>query len=379
VVNFAVVSGFWRGTNPVDEARVLALRQAERLALRQVEPPGGTGDPRLDRHKVLIGRDGWLFLQNDANDVIDQYTGHVRLSRRDLRRWWRLLARRMDTAAALDAAWLHVIVPEKIATYPELLPDGVAAAARRPVDEILDLAADLGAPVLYPLEELRAAKTAGGPAVFCATDIHFTQYGAFIVYQTTCRELRASGVDVDALPAEAIRWREYRTTGDLGSKLEPAPTSVNVRAVVREPRARLVFDNQVLNHGRAMIFERDDGAGPRAVVFGQSSSNYLLTFLKESFSRVAFLHTDTMPREILARERPDVILTIPGERFIVRVPDDASAMPQIAETIQIKRERGTLRPNPGWFLRDVPGADEVRNDFELPWPVAAGEARPGLA
>jgi alginate O-acetyltransferase complex protein AlgJ len=363
-----------RRRRSIEAARRLAAVEADRLANRRAKAPGSVDDPRVDREKVLLGSEGWLFLHNDGNDVIGQYTGRLRLTRRQRRRWSALIEARMRLVAELGATWSCWIVPEKAAVCSEFLPPGISSAERRPVDDILDLAASLRAPLAYPLDDLRVAKDSGGPPVFSATDVHWTQFGAFIVYEATCRALRDGGIEVPALSRESIGWRTFTAPGDLGSKLEPAPKGVNVRPEVPSQRSRLVFDNHVLNHGRTMVFERDDGVGPSAVVFGQSSANYLLIFLKESFRRLVFVHTATMPREVLQRERPDVVLTYPGERFMVRVPDDSSAMRQIAETIRIKRERGALRPGVGWFFDGIPGAGEVRNEFELPWAIPAANS-----
>jgi hypothetical protein len=316
---------------------------------------------------VLVGRDGWLFLQNDTNDVVGQYTGRVGLSRRQRRAWASTLTARCELASELGFTWLCSIVPYKEVVCAEDLPDHVRPAGRRIVDDILELAAAVDAPVTYPLELLRTARAAPGPPAYCRTTTHWTQAGALAFYREACRELDATGVAVPVVADEEIRWRESTTAGDLGSKLEPAQKAVTVRPVIEAQRSRLVFDNQVVNHGRAMVFERADGSGPSALVTGQSSTNYLLAFLKESFRRLVFVHTDTVPREILERERPDVVLTCPGERFMVGVPDDSNGMAEIVEAIRIKRERGASRAKVPPYFRGIPGAGEVRNDFELPW------------
>jgi hypothetical protein len=337
------------------------MQNARRVAERSTIPR----QPGADRENVLVGRNGWLFLCNDGNDVLGQYTGRVRLSKEHLDDWSALIEARMELAAELDVTWLTSIVPYKEVVYSEYLPSKYVRAEHRVVDDILARAATLGAPFVYLLEELRAAK--GDPPPYSSTSTHWTHYGAFVAYESTCRALQRAAIDLPRLSGESIAWRPFRAHDDLGGKLEPPRFGPSVRARLRHHRSRLVFDNRVLTQGRTMVFERDDGIGPSAVVFGQSSAAYVLIFLKESFRRLVFVHTCTMPREILERERPDVVLAYPAERFLVRVPDDSSAMRQIAEAIRIKRERGALRDRLGWFLRGIPGADEARDDLELPW------------
>jgi alginate O-acetyltransferase complex protein AlgJ len=327
------------------------------------------------RAKVLVGEDGWLFLQNDSNDVIGQHTGRVSLSKRQRNDWSALIRGRMELAGECGCIWLCSIVPDKEAVYPEFLPPHVTPAQRRPVHDILDIAAGLRAPLTYPLKELRAAKNdpraamTGGLPVYSPTGTHWTKVGAFVVYEATCRALQDAGVDVSMLSWNAIGFRPFTEQGDLGEKLEPPRTGPNVRARVRQRGSRVVFDNRVIGHGMTMVFERDDGAGARAVVFGESFTNGLVIFLRESFRRLVFVWTSTMPREILEQERPDVVLSYPTERFLIRVPDDSSAFAQISETIRGKLERGQSLPKVG-RARDARGAGEVRND-ELPWSIPA--------
>jgi hypothetical protein len=340
---------------------------ASREAARAAVDSGAGRDPRVDRDKVLVGKDGWLFLQNDSNDVVGQYTGRVGLSRRQRRGWASTLTARCELASELGFTWLCSIVPYKEVVCAEDLPDHVEPAGRRIVDDILELAAAVDAPVTYPLDALRGARAAARPPAYCRTTTHWTQVGALAFYREACRVLGGAGIGVPVVADDSIRWRMFTTAGDLGSKLEPAAKAETVRPVIDAQRSRLVFDNRVVNHGRVMVFERADGSGPTALITGQSSTNYLLAFLKESFRRLVFVHTDTIPREIVERERPDVVLTCPGERFMVRVPDDSNGMAEIVEAIRIKRERGAARAKVPPYFRGIPGAGEVSNEFELPW------------
>src|ERR1700753_2838649 len=101
-------------------------------------------------------------------------------------------------------------------------------------------------------------------------------------------------------------------------------------------QASLIYDNEVNNHGRVKIFERPDSRAPTCVVFGESFAEALLLFLRESFSRLVFVHTSMFVDEILEQEQPDVVLSIPIERFLVRVPDDEDALMKLGATARAK-------------------------------------------
>ena len=156
--------------------------------------------PPTDREKVLIGRDGWLFLQRDTNDVVGQHTGRVRMGRERRHAWREILAQRMSWAKRFGIVWVTLIAPDKESVYPEYLPPEIVPSHRRPVHELLDVARSVGAPVLYPVEELVAAKDQG--PLYFPTDTHWTHRGAYVAYRALCRELVQRGVETVAVEEE---------------------------------------------------------------------------------------------------------------------------------------------------------------------------------
>lgn len=287
-----------------------------------------------ESRKVLVGREGWLFLRNDANDVLAQHTGKVRFGRAKRRAWKRVLSERQRFAEERGFVWLCVVIPDKESLYPEYLPEQVKLSAERPVHEFLRVAERLKAPVVYALPHLEAKKTEG--ELYARTDTHWNHRGAYVAYRMMCRRLVEREVGIDAVNEASIAWSEKTVSGDLGSKVLPRPIEGSMcRADLRRHRANLVFDNGIRNHGRVSIYERPN-EGPSCVVFGESFVGDLVLFLKETFGRLVWVHTSMFVSEILKQEKPDVVLSLPLERFLIRVPDDRDALRRLSETAQRK-------------------------------------------
>jgi len=270
--------------------------------------------------KVLRGKDGWLFLRNDSNDVLGQHTGRVSLQAPDRRRWEKAFTERSAAVARAGVTWLFVIAPDKEAVYPEYLPADIHPVGTRPVHDVLAMARRAGVPSLYLLDAMIAGKRGG--EVYSKTDTHWNYRGAFLGYQAICENLRGRGVGLDEVTDDEIEWGEDEVEGDLGSKLDPPVASRRPLPAMPRVRASLVYDNAVQNHGRVKVFERDLPGGPTCIVFGESFAEGLLIFLRESFRRLVFVHTSMLIPEVVEREQPDVVLGIPIERFLVRAPDD---------------------------------------------------------
>ena len=81
--------------------------------------------PESDANKVLEGRDGYLFLTNDTNRVVDQVEGSYRLGQHAI--WGTAMAHaaRQAFCRTFSAEYHHVIVPDRENVLSQYLPASV--------------------------------------------------------------------------------------------------------------------------------------------------------------------------------------------------------------------------------------------------------------
>ena len=298
----------------------------------------------LERNVGAVeGRDGWLFLSGDSNDVIGQHTGLYEPDREWNRDWSRILRRRRRLMRRLRAEWVCMVVPDKEAVYADKLPPHLVPAPRRPVHRLLEIAEAEGVEIIYPLAELRAGRTPKTP-VYTPTDSHWNARGAYIAYRLICEHLRRRGIVLHAVDEQDVSWFENELVGDLGIKFEPPRGGTVALGRIRSPRARLVSDNQIRVTGRRLEFECDRDELPRCVVFGTSYATWCLPLLAESFRRLSFVHTSSLDRRTLRAERPQVVITMTAERGLRRIPVDRRAAATLAAVEEQKRLDGVLAP-----------------------------------
>jgi alginate O-acetyltransferase complex protein AlgJ len=357
------------------EERIL-LGQLE-VGARSGESNAGDGSQQLtwtvrlpppEREKVLIGKDGWLYLVRDSNDVIGQQTGRVHLSEQARQEWRRVLLRRSEATERVGTRWFTVVVPDKEIVYPEYLPDEIVPAAGRPVHEILDIAASVGAPVTYALPLLQEAKKSF--SLYPRTDSHWSYRGSYVVYRLLCELVEESGYPVPVLGEDEIEWSEPVVPGGLGGKMHPPQTSPLAWARLPAHSSRLIFDNQIINHGRVVVFEQEAAGDATCVLFGESFAQHLVLFLKESFRRLVYVHTSMLVDEIIEIEQPEVVVNLPVERFLIKVPDDTPGLAGLSASAAQKAERGTLGSEMA-FVSAVPrasGASAADQVGRMPWP-----------
>jgi alginate O-acetyltransferase complex protein AlgJ len=318
---------------------------------------------RLD-NKVVIGKDGWLFLGNDTNQVLSQHVGDIRFTEPQLRQWRFLLETRIAWLARRNVDHLFLVAPNPHSVYTEMLPDGYGDGASRPVLQLLDHLDSSGsyAEVMYPVQELRAAKPR---PVYSKVETHWTELGAFVAYQSLMpRVVRTAPTRV--LTEADLTIHEITWSGDLGVKLDPPVIGTSPWLNVQEPRARLVSDNRIFNHGRRIDYECEAAPDLRCLVYGDSFSVRLLPLLAESFRTLVFAHIATLDYTLVETVSPDVVICVMNERFLTSVPDDLTG-PTLQEFEAGKRAAGQMfverqwegnrvdSPMPSWFLEKITG------------------------
>jgi hypothetical protein len=282
----------------------------------------------------LAGAEGWLFLTGDSNDVIAQHTGEFAADRLWKRRWLRTLRSRARLMRRLNVAYRYLVVPDKEAVYAELLPPEVVPAPRRPVHDLIELAERAGIELLYPLEELRAARAAG--PVYHQSDTHWTGRGGYLAYRRVCDSLARVLPGLEVVGEDEIEWVDDTRAGDLGSKLDPPRRGAGQRARIGS-RARLIEDNGVYVTGRRLVTERPGADGPTCVIFGTSYAAFTLLFFAETFRRLVFVHTTAVDQQTVRTERPDAVLSITAERGLRRPAVDHRADRHLAAIVARKR------------------------------------------
>jgi hypothetical protein len=296
--------------------------------------------------KVLRGKNGRLFLDNDTNHALRQFTGDLLFTDRQLSDWRLLLEDRIAWVGTRGIPYFFLVPPNAYTVYPEDLPDGICAGPMRPVQQLIQHLEEAGsrAHVIYPLDEIVAAKP--NPDLYQKTDTHWSAYAAYIAYRSLAREI-VPRVPMHVVPEHDVAYQEQLLMGDLGYKVEPKEKSVLMTAIVRQPPVRSVSDNRVLNTGMKIVTECSEAPPLTCILLGDSFAAMLFPFLGSSFRRFVFAHTPNLDYELVRQERPDVVISVLNERFLMTVPVDIGAR-TTREFENEKKVKGLVRQE-NWF------------------------------
>lgn len=302
--------------------------------------------------EVHVGKNGFLFLLQGTNNVKSQYVNSSEAQFFQIH--WRLvISERERRLRGLRIPYKHVLIPEKITIYDNILDDFKIDWRISPANRLYHKDEYYN---WFPLRRLRIDRYLKrrlrwrstlidliGPMrrrrdeqdLFYRTDSHLSFAGRILAYREICR----------AIGAEPVRdfWERPTTyhagwAGDLGMAFTPPRWEGTTLHHIQRDAVR-VYASPIVEHmercglegrlhtGAHVIYRNDRAADPRRVVlFGDSYANFmpigLTIMLAETFRELHFIWSTQLDYGYIERVRPDLVLTEMSERFVFRPADD---------------------------------------------------------
>lgn len=290
--------------------------------------------------KAIISESGWCYLVNDTNHFLEHQFGAREWGPLERDAAHSVLSQRIEVLGSLGASYLKFIVPEKSIVYPEYLPKAIAGLSTVADRPATDLQGAFPNSVFYLGEGVRDAKSYG--QLYFRGDTHTNWLGAWVVYRqivdATCLTMPLARQPIsyaDLVPAIASfdgdlstqlpdtvyeewarRWAFTRATGAFENAVKLSLRAAEAKQLDVPEELTKRFPKRL-----PLLYERADGRGPKAVIFRDSTADFLCDYLAEHFSRALFIWKDGQVLEDIVREeRPDIVLHIMAERFVSQYP-----------------------------------------------------------
>lgn len=269
-----------------------------------------------DEAKVLQGKAGHLFLQNDSNHVLKQVSGQRPLNEQELGRWREFFSRLEDGAQRSMMRVVFLVAPSKECILAEFLPDSISVSENRAVRQLEAMAKDLRLEqthVLYPMEALRRATTYD---IYPKGDSHWTDYGAAVALDTVWSYLWPHRNN--PMPSQRRRFNlEYRNA-DLRAKL--GGVCIEAQPVeVRETKSiHLVENNDINNTGRRQLHRSLwPGTEGEVRLLHDSYGDWMIPLLAESAANIRSYWSSVLPVTWLEGGPSCSLLIERAERFLL--------------------------------------------------------------
>ena len=287
----------------------------------------GTFSPRP---RAARGDGGWLFLQNDSNDVNARITGAKKV---DVSRCVALFVERDRQFRALGLPWLPVIIPEKNVVCQHLWRAHKISASR-PVCLIEEQLRAQGIDPGYLIKEAMDV----GEEFFLRTDTHPSATGYLAVMRALGRRCPTF---FDAVPLPAPKLVRG-ISGDLGVRFDPPVREDALRYTFPRSQGQGVVLDTVsealraksMLRGNVAVIRNDAAPHSRTMVFGTSTAFRLMHYLAHAFREVVFIWENAVDYALIRELAPELVIWIAAERFLPIECDDSTGVRQAAERLR---------------------------------------------
>lgn len=272
--------------------------------------------------KVVVGKNGWLYLGNSYNKVVDQHRGLQPLSADSARRIASHLVQRQQELARQGVQLYVFVAPDSHSIYPEFLPDHLQQSKDSSRLDVLKQAiAQTDLPFIDIRDTLRLAKR--DHVVYYQTDTHWNEYGTLIGCATLLNRIRA---DRPELPL--VRLADYHIeqqkggAGDLTTMLtlqneQKDPIYYYIKpAPERSAHQVELIPNEAIGYPST----RFDGPGKGRLLFiGDSFSHGMMNYLPGYFRTSYFMRGSKLDPALVKKERPTVVVIEVVERNLYQL------------------------------------------------------------
>ena len=270
---------------------------------------------------TLMGFDGWLFLIQGSNSVLEQYQRSFDPGKAWEDSWSELVKFRTTEAKRLGIEIGLLIVPDKLSVLHQHLPQSYSLDALPPA---ATLASKLG--ITYPLAELQAVEE----GAYLRTDTHLSLIGNHVLASSA---LSALGISMSTTLTDGMPVANYASSGDLGQSMIPPVIEImstynslgsarivednhsSMRAAGKHVGIRRVYQNvRAVDRRTALIFGD-------SYSFGEPGYQGVAWFFAQHFREVHFIWSPFgWDSDYVAASGASVVLCEMAERFVPRPP-----------------------------------------------------------
>lgn len=270
--------------------------------------------------KVLIGREGWLFLQEeDGRKVTQQSLGVYQYAPDQLKTWALNIRQRHFWAQKYGMDYVLVIAPNKSTIYPEFLPLRFQALDQtRSREQLIRALPEI--PIIDLTDSIKKYKQEG--LLYYKTDTHWNALGAYFGYRALVRSLPAPYSAIPMLQNEINNADTKVRSGDLGRmSLDGTNSREAIRYLVPEnPKARAkeertTSDGQTVN---TLVYHQADTSLPSVFFDHDSYFKDLEPLFAEHFSESTFLWGfQDFHADLIRKKNVDLIVDEFVERALI--------------------------------------------------------------
>ena len=250
--------------------------------------------PAREMNGTIFGRDDWMFCNYDNS--IGYYCGSNLMSEHQMADRLSLMQRLQQICDSRGIKLQFMIAPNKEQVYSEFMPTYTIENSYKKVQRFVDYARQNSSiKIIYPLEELRAAKNI--MSTYYKYDTHWNHYGSFIATQALYKAMGLAYVSPDSVSytdgsciwglviTAGLSWQDYERDYDHIPDYKPEVELFNTDGEI-----------DFIHTEKSAVYRTDSTAADdsRFVMIGDSFRLYMMPYLERDFAHVSIAHRDNV-------------------------------------------------------------------------------------
>jgi len=287
-----------------------------------------------NQHKVVVGKNGFLFLGNHFDNMINTVKGKNVFDKQGYLQWSRSFLIRKNYLDKKHIPFYMAIVPKKHNVYPEYLPDYLIPAKETIFTRIRDYNNRLE--IQYLIDTLLNAKATWGDLLYSKTDSHWSKIGAYVGYRSLIDNLK---VDFPALKPVILDTSDFiirphpggqnRVILRISQEIDDFTVAIRDSDKWKKELIKTNYDGDTLpfHHlypigykEKAIVYNPD--APYTVLLFEDSFSITLSTYLNQSFGKIIYCHYGEPEAvdfsSLVEKHKPDLVIYQFGEQSVLR-------------------------------------------------------------
>jgi alginate O-acetyltransferase complex protein AlgJ len=293
--------------------------------------------------KVIVGKNGFLFLGNPFDQVIDQVTGKKKFTKKQLSEWQNFFQKKKEYLDKQNIPMYIAIAPNKHSIYPEYLPESIKPSSNNQFQQIID--SNFGFNIINLKDALLREKKSWGNLLYHKTDTHWNVIGSYLGYREMIKQFLPKFRDLNILDINPSDFSSVpsKQGGDLAYIL-------NVAGTVDDPVISFKTSDKWSKKLIKLNFAGDTlpvdylqyiGAFEQCVIINpdkpytllllkDSFSSWMVPYLNQTFGKVVYCHYAQNEAieltQLIEKYKPDVVMYEIVERNIdlrAKVPSES--------------------------------------------------------
>jgi hypothetical protein len=270
--------------------------------------------------KVLIGKDGWLFLTGRFYEITQDLNRENLYSQANLKKAveeWE--ARKMELEKH-NIKYYKAFWPDKYYIYDEYMPSGMKIANKKGqwrCDQAIEYLNKKKSIVQIIDVRQKLIEHKKKFNVHYKQDSHWNNYGAFIGYSEliNCISKDFTKIKPLCLNDFNIIWGE-RKYGDLSEILNLKLTDIDVNFIKKN--GNTTFENCSIDGypAKTKIYTNPKNPnGPVVLIYRDSYTNAMIPFLMEHFSKAVFIWDTPYSLDLVKKVNPNIVIECYALRY----------------------------------------------------------------